>query len=335
MDRSSLIARDREKLISLLTPSAPKGASYALLDFPDHSNVGDSAIWLGEVALLREITSRAPSYNCSAYNYDRAAMKASLPAGATVFLHGGGNFGDVWPRHHEFREQMLEEWQDHPVVQLPQSIKFHDAKAIDRTAKLFKQHPSVRLLVRDHASAAFAREHLIDTPELSPDAAFGMGALSRNRPISHSLVSLLRTDKETMSHDLSSVDEVANSPQVDWLEEPGVFRRIATAQALAQALLGGKWSAQERQFMIYMMKASGRLDRGMTLLSEGRRVLTDRLHAHILSLMADIPHVVLDNNYGKIHGYIDTFTKDYDHVFKASSITDVDRILKTELALSA
>jgi pyruvyl transferase EpsO len=46
-----LRARALEVLSELLTSDAP----CALVDFPHHANVGDSAIWLGERALLRRI----------------------------------------------------------------------------------------------------------------------------------------------------------------------------------------------------------------------------------------------------------------------------------------
>ncbi|WP_276524270.1 polysaccharide pyruvyl transferase family protein, partial [Enterobacter hormaechei] len=47
-------------------------------------------------------------------------------------------------------------------------------------------------------------------------------------------------------------------------------------------------------------RARRRVERGLRLLSRGERIVTDRLHGHILSLLLGIPHVVLDNDYGKL-----------------------------------
>ena len=44
------------------------------------------------------------------------------------------------------------------------------------------------------------------------------------------------------------------------------------------------------------------------MLGEGRVVITDRLHAHILSLLLGIPNVILDNSYGKLHDFYHTWT---------------------------
>ena len=48
-------------------------------------------------------------------------------------------------------------------------------------------------------------------------------------------------------------------------------------------------------------------------------MITDRLHAHILSTLLDIPHVALDNDYGKIGSYLAAWTKNYPLVLTASS----------------
>ncbi len=48
--------------------------------------------------------------------------------------------------------------------------------------------------------------------------------------------------------------------------------------------------------------------RGCDILSRGRVVVTDRLHGHLLALLMDIPHVVLDNSYGKLRTMYETWT---------------------------
>lgn len=38
------------------------------------------------------------------------------------------------------------------------------------------------------------------------------------------------------------------------------------------------------------------------------------LHAHILSTLFNIPHVALDNNYGKVSGYINAWNKSHPSI---------------------
>ena len=44
------------------------------------------------------------------------------------------------------------------------------------------------------------------------------------------------------------------------------------------------------------------------VLARGRVVRTDRLHAHLLSLLQGIPHVIEDNATGKVRAFHDTWT---------------------------
>ena len=77
--------------------------------------------------------------------------------------------------------------------------------------------------------------------------------------------------------------------------------------------------------------SSYHLSRGLDLLSAGRVVVTDRLHAHILCLLLGIPHVVLDNSYGKVHGFLDTWTKGSSLVHKAANPQEAAEIAKALL----
>ena len=63
------------------------------------------------------------------------------------------------------------------------------------------------------------------------------------------------------------------------------------------------------------------------MLSQGNVVITDRLHAHILSVLLGIPNIVLDNNYGKVHGYMEAWTSDAYKAFRASSPKEAFELL--------
>ena len=47
--------RLRAELLQVLASVLPRGERVALVDSPFHDNAGDSAIWLGEEAALREL----------------------------------------------------------------------------------------------------------------------------------------------------------------------------------------------------------------------------------------------------------------------------------------
>ena len=58
----------------------------------------------------------------------------------------------------------------------------------------------------------------------------------------------------------------------------------------------------------YDRYAAWNVKRGTEMLSRGRVVITDRLHGHILCVLMSIPHVVLNDRYGKIRDFWDAWS---------------------------
>ena len=92
--RDNIVAHLSKKVDEVLRPLLPPGTPCALLDFPNHSNVGDSAIWLGERAWLRR-HGLDVVYACDVNTYSREQLAARIGQGV-LLLHGGGNLGDLW-----------------------------------------------------------------------------------------------------------------------------------------------------------------------------------------------------------------------------------------------
>ncbi len=287
---SDVIARQQAALLDLYRRHVGPGDRYALVDFPDHANVGDSAIWLGEIAMLRAVTGRDPDYVSTWDGFDMAAFCAASPEGV-LFLHGGGNLGDIWPHHQRFRERMLADVRDRRIVQLPQSIHFRAPGGTATFARLVAQHPDFHLYVRDRPSLTLAQAHWGCPVCLSPDSAFALGRQERAAADCEMLM-LLRTDDERLTHDPAICAGRPGAVILDWLDD-GPLPAIRPGETRAAH---------------YQRLAGARVERGLALLSRGRRIVTDRLHAHILAILLDIPHVALDNDYGKLSAYIAAWT---------------------------
>ena len=129
-----LLGHLRDTLYPTLGGLGPLEPPVVLLDFPNHGNVGDSAIWRGEVTWLRQ-TVGASRFVCEIANYCNEQLRAVLKDAGTILLHGGGNLGDLWPTHQVFRERILDEFPDRRVIQLPQSIQFQSDGILRRRAR--------------------------------------------------------------------------------------------------------------------------------------------------------------------------------------------------------
>lgn len=293
------VQAQRAALDTLYRAHAHVGMRYALVDFPDHANVGDSAIWLGERQMLRTITGRDPCYVSTWHDFDAAAFRAACPDG-TLFLHGGGNLGDIWPHHQRFREHVVETIDDRPVVQLPQSIQFRDPATASRFAAAVAAHPDFTLYVRDRRSRDVAHDQLRCAATLAPDSALALN-LTRVAAPECAVLMLLRGDDERRDHDGAPPP---GALVVDWLEDAPDLPATREEQAVA------------------------RVARGVALLSRGAALVTDRLHGHILATLLGIPHVVLDNDYGKLAAYLDAWPQPPQLVRHAATVAEADRIAR-------
>ena len=187
-------------------------AECALVGFPDSSNVGDSAIWMGELAWLRDAGVRV-AYRCHERDYDANILAQRSPNGL-ILLHGGGNLGDLWPRLQRLREKVIQDFPQRSIVQLPQTIHFGDRGALEQARAVFDDHPDLTIMVRDTTSFDFARREFRCRTELCPDMAFYLGALSSGRVKDVDVLWLRRTDLEAVpeSHDLQRVEVGGDQP---------------------------------------------------------------------------------------------------------------------------
>ena len=292
-----LIAQLQGRIDAALRPLLPSDGAYALLGFPNYANVGDSAIWLGTLVCLRALGYPAPSYVCDDASYSREHLAQRLGNG-TILLQGGGNLGDLWEQHQRFREAVIAAFPDNPIIQLPQSIWFQDPAALARARAVFDRHRNLTLLVRDEQSLRLARNEFRAPSMLCPDLAFGLGPMQRPLPAGRKVVWLARSDREAAP--ASQPPPGARVETVDWLTERQPQKLLA--RGLARRGLLPAWT--------YDWLARRRLQRGVRLLSRGDVAITDRLHGHILCLLLGIPHALLDNSYGKVRNFHETWTRE-------------------------
>ncbi len=309
---AKLQALTHECLRDYVAPDMP----MAIVDFPDIKNCGDSAIWLGEMAYLRNRFNKRPDYVSRLYDFSSADLNKSVPEGP-IFIHGGGNFGDIWHAHQDFREMVLEKFSGRQVIQFPQSIHFQSSGRLDRAKRIIDKHGRFVLLVRDERSREFAEQHFNCVVRLCPDMAFCIGPTQAESAILP-VLAMLRQDKEKKD-DVNFLPELG-VPSEDWITENSLKVKIAKLKGGFSALSEG--ARNEFRLRVLDAAAHNRFRRGIRQISRGSAIVTDRLHVHICSLLIGRPHAVLDNNYGKIRGFMDAFSGGTALSYKASSLED-------------
>lgn len=297
---------------------------WIMADFPRHTNVGDSLIWLGTRALMGEL-GLACSASFDQYNFpprDRLAYPDD-----PVLLNGGGNFGDLYPGHHDLRLRVLHHFRGRRIVQMPETLNFSGTGSLDRTRDAIREHGDVVLLVRDAESERFARKHFFAEVHLAPDAAL---ALPQDRPAGRpvaDVVVLGRTDAEASGSDVAPLF-APEVEVVDWVDPPGGLLGAAGhrlrrrgMQVLTGPVRGWRGVLRDPT-PVYDAYARWNYEHGRRLISRGRVLVSNRLHAHVFALLLGLPHVVVDDRYGKIHRVDAEWTRGVQPVRWATSLEE-------------
>lgn len=318
-DTLRLFLRARAEVDRCLSESLAGAQRIAYVNFPNHGNAGDPALWLGGWQRLAALGLRVV-YACEPRTYHRELLAAAEPD--AIVINGGGNFGDRYPRQQRGRERVLAHFPRLRTVQLPQSVQFDDPEALAKMQRLVSKHHDLTLLLRDEASLERARRWFDAPSRRCPDLALTLEPRPRSAPARTDVLWLARNDKESRGQPPAPelLTDAGRTVEVtDWLgslaEEPAwrpsarlaltLNRRLTPRVAgdVAQARRYGRLLAAT-----YVPLAEARASRGMRILARGRVVITDRLHGHVLSMLQGIEHVVLDNADGKVRALYEADT---------------------------
>ncbi|ABA20469.1 Polysaccharide pyruvyl transferase [Trichormus variabilis ATCC 29413] len=314
-----------------------------LLDYPDHANIGDNLIWLGELLYLHNTRQSQITYNASVENFSVQEMdKCKSSCEIPIFLHGGGNLGDLWLKFQNFREYIISEYKENPIIIFPQSIYFQEEDNLIKAARIFNSHPNLTIFVRDNYSYQLATNYFSNCRIIkSPDAAFqlvntpGIAAAYQNKS---SILYHFRNDKELNLNQAGSPHtlDLPNLIVEDWASykyESDSYKELphnAVIQSFARVFHGweqGKLFPDEwitRQIWKYFhpyttafsqsynpeshRKAWSYMYQGVYQFKQHRLIITNRLHGHILSTLMGIPHIFLPNSYHKNEAFYEAWT---------------------------
>ncbi len=314
MPEVTITARTMQSLADandVVAAGTPRGSQCVYYDYPIHANVGDLLIALGAFRFFEKhgvtiIKSRSR-------HRQLPAPRSSAIRRAPIFLHGGGNFGDLYDQHQLFREDIIKERLDAKIIGMPQSAHYRSKAALQRTKAIYNRHPDLTLFARDSVSLDIIGNEIDPRVRLAPDMAHqlwpdfaaAVDALSvgaPQSPTSRALL-LLRTDAEVDPRKIPS--NLDGAACVDW-------------DALAPRWTGkALYAAQKSQWVgPYAEGLVRRFYRAVIeriCLASARRmaaydvVQTSRLHGVIMAALLGKAIEPFDNHYGKIARYCDTW----------------------------
>lgn len=319
----------REILTSQLLKSIPDGARrFAIVDVADHPNVGDSAIFLGEYDFIKNNYPDATInfVDCRSYSVGQYHL---LERADCIFFHGGGNFGDLWMRHQNIRLAVMEQFSNKVLIQFPQSIHFDTIEVLEKTKDVIKKCGSFTFFVRDIVSQKFAVDNFDCDVILAPDMAFCMNKIERKKS-ELDVFCLLRNDKERLYDKSENIENTLTDKKLSFLIDDWIVEKAPMKAKLNIFLCKLIKKFPKLNFLIQpfyeqlrMAYAKDNLARGILLLSKGDVVITDRLHAFILSTLLGIENFVFDSRGGKVGNFHHTWSKGFKGSNLIKEVSDI------------
>ncbi|MCF0191679.1 MAG: polysaccharide pyruvyl transferase family protein [Marinilabiliaceae bacterium] len=281
---------------------------YVLLDCPFHANLGDHLIWEGTLNALNEIKHNC-LYTSSIEHFEEERVKD----GQLILICGGGNFGDVWPRHQEFRRKLISLYPHSRVIHLPQTIRYEDIKNLELDRGLFNSEGERHcIMTRDQRSFLFAKEHF---PKcrilLVPDMAFALKPtvyIDAHQP-TNDYVYIKRKDHE-LSNEPLQTDLPKECETRDW----PTYERLPLMRHIIY-VCGGiiKRTMPLHFYFRYMNWAYSKMlhpyyvKLAVKFIARYKTIYTTRLHAGVLAHLMNRQVNIIDNNYGKMAAVWDTW----------------------------
>lgn len=286
-------------------------ANYAFLDIPYYSNLGDTLIWKGTLELLKKT-----KYKCIWSTNFNANLSKKISSDNIILLQGGGNFGDIWRKHQEFRMHVIEKYPQNNIIILPQTIYYENLKTLNSDATFFNKYPNVTICARDIASYKIAKEYFINNKILLlPDMAFCIDSIPLQfKTNTESNLFIKRSDKEfNISNKYIIPDDTIT---LDWpLPYPSkAYKNLHRLENIIQRLnfnnLRNYFINKYWQSIILPYHVKLAID----FISPYDNIYTTRLHGCILSVLMGKNIVLFDNSYGKNYSFYETWLKDLESI---------------------
>lgn len=274
----------------------------AFLDLPIYLNIGDLLIERGSEDLFAELDCEVV-FRGSFLDFS-SLERQNFTDDVVIILQGGGNFGDLYPRHNDYRKKVFERFSKNRIIMLPQSVHYNDGLEMEKDAELFSKHDNFLFICRDKYSyEAMSKYFPLENLGLLPDMAYCIDSrvLSSNHRGSGScgVLNFRRRDEERL------VDELAVG--FDWEDllspmDRYLFRRIKKKIAKSKVRL-----RVVDPYVLWGWYRDYLIKKAVRLFLMYSSVDADRLHAYILAQLMSINTVVHDNSYGKIRRYRETW----------------------------
>lgn len=255
-----------------------------VMQTPLHDNMGDHAIAYAQRKFLEDHFSDYAYIEIPFDDVVRTAkrLRKALNKEDIIFIHGGGNIGDMYLWEEYTRRYIIKHFKNNPIISFPQTMSFSSGRIgeIERrkTKKLYKRNRRLYLLAREMKSYEVMRKTFGESKVfLTPDIVLSLDERADKKR--EGVLACFRSDGE------KATDDQFNRELIEDLRKK--HKRVE----LADTAIKRRVTLETRE---------GELNAIWDKFRTAEVVLTDRLHGMIFCAITCTPCVVFKNTNHKI-----------------------------------
>lgn len=294
-----------------------------LIGTPNHGNLGDQLIAVGELEWFRDKYS---DYELREFSHEELMkdkncrlLLSQIKKEDLIFLHGGGNLNVLYLNCERIRRKIISECPDNKIVLLQQSIFYEDTQkgreVKQETQRIYNRHKNFTVIARENGSFKVAKEIFTALRILKyPDMAtylFGKITASEVKK-RNGIIMCIRKDKEKFY----SASEIE-----------GMYKKLSQNYSLTFSDTHiGRSVLPENRFK----EIQNLIDK----ISKHKVTVTDRFHGVVFSILSRTPCVVLRSSDHKIVDGVKWFA-DCEGIYYAENIDEVPALVEKASKVNA
>ena len=284
------------------------------LDSPSYNNLGDQLIALS--------ISKYAEENYSDYEFIEISekyllrnifyLKKHIKKDDLIFLTGGGNMGDLYPRYEAIRRKVIKNFNKNKIIIFPQTIYYskdkYGTRDEIRSKKVYNSHNDLLVYAREKESYN-TMKNLYDNVLLEYDSSLYLKdriKLKKYKKVD-SIGLCLREDKESI------LNKDYKNLIIKQLENNKI--KLLTTMSSVKEIT----SLNRKNILLEKLKE----------FKECSVIITDRLHGMIFSIICDVPCILIDNKTHKNSNIFDLIKDKYEvQLLSINEITNLKKYIK-------
>lgn len=274
------------KLNSILKRDNKLNAIF-LIGSPLHGNIGDHAISIAEMKLLREIKNKQIiEIPGEYYNLCLNKIKRVVKTNDIIVITGGGFIGSLWLNEENMVRNVIKAFPNNKIIIMPQTVFFENtekgAKELQISKEIYEGHKDLWLFVREENSFEYCKKnfekikHLFLVPDIVTYLDYELPKEQRS-----GILLCLREDKERVVSKENKLQLVKELEKLNFL-----IKETTTVLKRRVSLL-------ERQKVF---------EEKLLEFKTSKLVITDRLHGMLFAAITATPCIAMNNSSGKVKG---------------------------------